>query len=174
MQFSDTTKLFMMKNKRRKIKWTFRIWGGGYSPWNLQTGACLEKKHFYGLWNLWSTGTLKIIGRENSQEATCIAPTGWAHFIQAINFIEKITESWWKASPSERKAKPNNTKFSWKIWWSQRKVMSFFRVTQMNAFKPVPRNEHQRRILVAQSQGSSPGNCNRKTERNRQEKQVNM
>lgn len=80
-QFSDTKKSFMMKNKKRKIKRTFRIWGEGYPPWNLQTGAYLEKKHFYGLWDLWSTGTLKIIGHENSQEVTCIAPTGWAHFI---------------------------------------------------------------------------------------------
>lgn len=73
----------------------------------------LRKKNFYGLWDLWATGTLKIIGCENSQEATCVAPTGWVQFIQAINFFEKVTESWWKASCSERKAKPNDTKLSY-------------------------------------------------------------
>lgn len=135
-EFSDTKKSFMMKKKRKK-KRTFRIWGKGHTPRNLQTRTYLEKEYFYGFWDLWSTDTLKIIGHENSQEDTCIAPTGWAHFIQPINFIEKITESWWKDLYSERKAKPNNTKFTWKNWWSQRRVMSLFRITLTNAFKPI-------------------------------------
>ena len=48
---------------------------------------------------------------------------------------KKITESWWKTLYSERKAKLNNAKFSQKNRWSQRKVMSFFRITSTNAFK---------------------------------------
>lgn len=66
-----------MKNKRRKIKSTFKLWGEHYLPWNLKTGAHLEKNIYvaFEIADL-STGTLKITGCDNSQEVTGITPLG--------------------------------------------------------------------------------------------------
>ena len=139
-QVSDTKKSLIMKKEGRKkkvVEAEAKAIHLGISdesmPWERIFVRPLGSTIYWNIENKWPW--------ESTGSYLYTVPGGWAHFIQPIHFIEKNYRKLMQSFVLWKKANLNNTQFSWKNWRSQRKVMSFFRITSTNAFKPAARSK---------------------------------